>query len=274
MDIDLKSFADKAVGKGIDLATEYVPQVFLALVTLVIGLWVIKSTTNLVGRLLRKRSIDPTVAPFLQSLLGWALKAVLFISVASMIGIKTTSFVAILGAAGLAIGLALQGSLSNFAGGVLVLIFRPYKVGDLIEAQGHAGVVKEIQIFTTTLISPQHQLIFIPNGPMANGAIKNYSAGGMLRVDLNVTISPGANVEQAKSLLLEALRADPRVLKSPAPTVAVEALVDAGVKLAVRPYCAPEHYWDVYFDTTETCKRVLETNKIEAPRHDIHLFNH
>lgn len=274
MTLDLKPFAEKAIGKGVDLATEYVPQVLLAIFTLLLGLWIIKATTNLLGRLLGRRRIDPTVAPFLQSLLGWTLKAVLFISVASMVGIKTTSFIAILGAAGLAVGLALQGSLSNFAGGILILIFRPYKVGDLIETQGHTGVVKEIAVFTTTLISPQNQLIFLPNGPVANGPIKNHTAAGLLRVDLNVMIAPGANVAQAKALLLEVLAKDARVLTTPPPLVAVEALLDGGVKLAVRPHCKPEDYWDVYFDVLETCKRVLEENNIAAPRHETHVFNH
>lgn len=272
--MDFKHMSEQASGKIIELGTEYVPQVLLAFLTLVIGLWLVNVATNILGRLLNKRGIDSTVAPFLQSLMSWCLKAVLFISVASMVGIKTTSFVAILGAAGLAVGLALQGSLSNFAGGVLILIFRPYKVGDLVEAQGHVGVVKEIQIFTTSLVSPQSQLIIIPNGPMANGSIKNYSSTGILRVDLNVTISPDTNIETTKALLLDALSKDPRVLKSPAPMVAVEELRETGVKLAVRPHCSSAHYWDVYFDSLETCKRVLDANKISAPRNDVHIFKH
>jgi small conductance mechanosensitive channel len=174
----------------------------------------------------------------------------------------------------LAVGLALQGSLSNFAGGVLILIFRPYKVGDLIEAQGHLGVVKEIQIFTTTLLSPQNQMIIVPNGPLANGAIKNYTGAGMLRVDLNVNIAAGADLAAAKGLLLEILRKDTRVLTEPSPVVAVEALEAGAVKLAVRPYCTPDNYWGVYFDTLEAAKRILEENNIAAPRRDVHLFNH
>ncbi|MDX2024141.1 MAG: mechanosensitive ion channel [Deltaproteobacteria bacterium] len=274
MDFDLKGLAASAVAQTTVLATTYVPQVLLALVTLVIGLWAVRVATNMLGKLLGRRGIDPTVGNFLRSLMSWTLKVVLFISVASMVGIKTTSFVAILGAAGLAVGLALQGSLSNFAGGVLILIFRPYKVGDLIEAQGHLGVVKEIQIFTTTLLSPQNQMIIVPNGPMANGVIKNYTGAGMLRVDLNVHIAAGADLAAAKSLLLETLSKDPRVLTNPAPTVAVEALEPGAVKLAVRPYCTPDNYWNVYFDTLEAAKQILEQNNIAAPRRDLHLFNH
>jgi len=270
--IDISSLIDK----GTALAMAYVPNVLLALLTLLFGLWIIKGISRVTKGVLDRRKMDQTVSAFLNSLLAWTLKAILFISVASMIGIKTTSFVAILGAAGLAIGLALQGSLSNFAGGVLVLIFRPYNVGDLIEAQGHLGVVKEIQIFTTVIVSPQHQRIIIPNGPLANGSIKNFTAEGALRVDLTVGVAYESDVARARKLLLEMLERDERVLADPAPMVAVSELADSSVNLAVRPHCKPEDYWDVYFDTLESAKRVLDESGITIPfpQRDVHLYKH
>ena len=189
----------------------------------------------------------------------------LFISVASMIGIQTTSFVAVLGAAGLAIGLALQGTLANFAGGVLCLLFKPYKIGDLISAQGELGVVKEIQIFTTILLSPENKTIIVPNGAMMNGNIINISREGKIRVDLTIGISYDSDIRLAKEVLTKVLNADERVLKDPAPFVGVSELADSAINLAVRPWCAPEHYWDVYFESLENCKIALDEAKVTIP---------
>ena len=192
-----------------------------------------------------------------------------------MIGIATTSFVAVLGAAGLAIGLALQGSLANFAGGVLILIFKPYGVGDLVEAQGHLGVIKEVQIFNTILLSPNNKRIIIPNGAMSNGSITNFSAEGQLRVDLVIGIAYESDIPMAKNLLLSILTEDSRVLKEPAPLVAVSELADSSVNLVVRPWCNFSDYWTVYFDTTEKAKKILEENGISIPfpQRDIHISN-
>ena len=172
----------------------------------------------------------------------------LFISVASMIGIQTTSFVAVLGAAGLAIGLALQGTLANFAGGVLCLLFKPYKIGDLISAQGELGVVKEIQIFTTVLLSPENKTIIVPNGSMMNGNIINITNEGKIRVDLIIGISYDSDIKKAKKILLDVMAADSRILKDPAAFVGVKELGDSAINSAVRPWCDPVHYWDVHFD--------------------------
>jgi small conductance mechanosensitive channel len=258
----------------INLAVAYVPQVLLALLTLVVGLWLIGVFTRLLRKTLDKRGVDPTLTPFLMSLLSWGLKALLIISVASMVGVQTTSFIAVLGAAGLAVGLALQGSLANLAGGVLILIFRPYKVGDLIEAQGELGVVKEIQIFTTTLLSPQNRRVIIPNGAMSNGTIKNLSAEGVVRVDTTVGISYGADMKRAKEVLLEMVKQVPKVLEEPAPVVAVSELGDSSVNLAVRPFCDPTDFWDVYFATVEGSKQALDAAGISIPfpQHDVHLY--
>jgi len=261
--------------EAIELLMIYAPKVFLAIITLIIGLWIIKTAVKVTRKALRKTNTDETLVPFFTSLVSWLLKALLLISVASMVGIATTSFIAVLGAASLAIGLALQGSLANFAGGVLIIIFKPYAVGDLVEAQGHLGVVKAVHIFNTTLLTPNNKRVIIPNGAISNGSITNYSAEGQLRVDLAVGIAYESDVPKAKSLLLSMMMEDPRVLKEPAPVVAVSELADSSVNLVVRPWCGFDDYWDVYFDTTEKAKSVLEENGISIPfpQHDIHIQN-
>ncbi len=266
----LKSHQDTLV----KLTVAYLPKLFLALVTLIVGLWLIGVFTRLLRKAVDRRGVDPTLTPFLTSIFAWGLKALLLISVASMVGIQTTSFIAVLGAAGLAVGLALQGSLANLAGGVLILIFRPYKVGDLIEAQGELGVVKEIQIFTTTLRSPQNRLIIIPNGAMSGGTIKNLSAEGTVRVDTTVGISYGADMKRAKEVLVAMAKDVPHVVEAPAPVVAVSELADSSVNLVVRPFCKPEDYWDVYFATVEGAKLALDAAGIAIPfpQRDVHLY--
>lgn len=266
---------DSLAGQGYEMILDYAPKLALAIITLLIGLWVI----GLVGRLLKvsmeKSKVDPTLVPFISSLVGWILKLLLFISVASMIGIATTSFIAVLGAAGLAIGLALQGSLANFAGGVLIMIFKPYRVGDLVEAQGQLGTVKEVQIFNTILVNFESKQIIIPNGLMSNGTITNYSVEGLIRVDLTVGISYDADVEKAKSVLLDVMNNHSLVVNEPAPFVGVNGFGDSSVDLVVRPHCKPEDYWDVYFDINEQIKIALDSNNIAIPfpQRDVHLFN-
>lgn len=266
----LGPFAEKAV----ELFMAYIPKLALAVLTLLIGLWVINMVTRVLSKGMTKSKTDPTLIPFMCNLASWGLKALLMISVASMIGIATTSFVAVLGAAGLAIGLALQGSLANFAGGVLVLMFKPYIVGDLIEAQGYLGVVKEVQIFNTILLSPQNKRVIVPNGAMSSGSVVNFSAEGELRVDLTVGIAYGADVTKAKQVLTEMMQNNPQVLQDPAPQVAVSELADSSVNLVVRPWCKVADYWDVYFGTTEQAKVVLDANGISIPfpQQDVHLF--
>ncbi len=266
----LGQFTDKAV----DLFMTYVPKLALAMLTLLIGLWVISIVTKVTQKGMEKSKADPTLIPFICSMVSWGFKALLLISVASMVGIATTSFVAVLGAAGLAVGLALQGSLANFAGGVLILMFKPYAVGDLIEGQGHLGVVKEVQIFNTILLTPQNKRVIVPNGAMSNGSVVNYSAEGMLRVDLTIGISYESDVSKAKQALMEMMQNNSQVLKDPIPMVAVSELADSSVNLAVRPWCKVEDYWNVYFDTTEQAKVVLESNGISIPfpQQDVHLY--
>ena len=260
--------------KASELGLEYAPKLALAILTLIIGLWIIKGITKLTKKSMKASKVDPTLIPFMSSLVSWLLKVLLFISVASMIGIATTSFIAVLGAAGLAIGLALQGSLANFAGGVLVMIFKPYKVGDLIESQGHLGVVKEVQIFNTILLSPQSKRIIIPNGAVSNGSIVNYTAEGKIRVDLTIGVSYGADIDQTKAVLLAVLNKHDHVMQDPAPFVGVSEMADSSVNFAVRPHCKPEHYWDVYFGVNEAMKKALDENSIAIPfpQRDVHLI--
>lgn len=256
-----------------ELIMDYSLRIFFAIITLIIGLWLIKKVVKISTKGMEKSKMDETLIPFLSNLVSWSLKILLFISIASMLGIATTSFIAVLGAAGLAVGLALQGSLSNFAGGVLVLIFKPYKVGDLIEAQGYVGTVKEVQIFNTILITPQNERVIIPNGKLSNDSLINYSAEGQRRVDLIVGISYGADIDKAKTVLLEMMKADEKVLNEPVPYVGVETLADSSVNLVVRPWCNVADYWDVYFGITEKAKKTLDNNGIEIPfpQMDVHL---
>lgn len=248
-----------------DLLFEYAPSVVTALVILIVGLFAIKFIVNSSRKIMNKRGVDITLQKFLLNLGSWILKILLFITVISQLGVATTSFAAIVAAAGLAVGLALQGSLANFAGGVLIMIFRPIKIGDLIEAQGEIGVVKEIEIFTTKLTGLSNKEIIIPNGSLSNGNIVNYSTEGTRRVDLVVGVSYDSDIKQTKDVLMNILTSNDKVLKDPKPSVTVLALADSSVNFAVRPWCKTEHYWDVFFETTENVKLELDKAGIEIP---------
>ncbi|MEN7549103.1 mechanosensitive ion channel domain-containing protein [Rapidithrix thailandica] len=263
---------DAYTSKAIELLMTYGPKLILAIIVLLIGLWVINKVVNLSSKMMEKRGIDPSLLHFLKSLANILLKALLLISVASMIGIETTSFVAMLGAAGLAVGLALQGTLANFAGGVLILFFKPYKVGDLIQAQGHLGHVKEIQVFVTILLTPENKTVIIPNGAISNGDITNYTTQGLIRVDLVMGISYAANIKAARTALMEVMTQHPKVLETPAPFVGVKELGNSSVNLAVRPYCNPEDYWAVYFDIYEQGKEALDAAGITIPFPQLDLY--
>ena len=216
-------------------------------------------------KLLSKTKYDITLLRFFHNILAWALKIVLILLVVSTLGIDITAFAAIIAAAGLAVGLALQGSLSNFAGGVLIMVFKPYKIGDLVEAQGVIGEVSEIDIFNTRLVSPDNKKIIVPNGAMANGNIINYTTEGKIRVDMEVGVSYDSDIKKAKEVLLKVLTDNSKVLKSLAPFVGVSQLADSSVQFVVRPYCKPADYWDVYFSTYENVKIALNQAEIEIP---------
>ena len=247
------------------LLIEYSPKVLTALVILIIGLFIIGIVIKFFKKILAKRNVDETLQKFLANLLSWTLKILLLVTVAAKLGVETTSFAAIIGAAGLAIGLALQGSLANFAGGALIMIFKPFKVGDLIEAQGQIGVVKEIEIFTTKLIGLSNKEITIPNGALSNGNIVNYSSLGTRRVDLVFGVGYDSDIKQTKEVLMDVITSHPKVLKDPAPTVNVLELADSSVNFAVRPWCLTADYWDVYFNVMEAGKLALDKAGIEIP---------
>jgi len=261
------------IDTAVEMAIQYGPQLILAILVLIIGLWIINRVVRLLGAGLEKGDTDTTLAKFLCSLASVILKALLFISVASMVGIETTSFIAILGAAGLAIGLALQGSLANFAGGVLVLLFRPYKVGDFVDAQGVAGTVAEIQIFNTVIKTADNKRIIVPNGAISNGIITNFSAEPTRRVDFVFGIGYDDDIAQAKQTLQDIFAEDDRIHKDPAPFVVVSELADSSVNFTCRVWVDAPNYWGVYFDAIEKVKLVFDEKKISIPypQTDVHL---
>ena len=243
----------------------YAPMVVSALLVFVVGLWVINWITKMLTTAMHSKSIDISLQSFLSSLMSVVLRILLLITVAGMLGLQTTSFVAILGAAGLAIGLALQGSLSNFAGGVLTLVFKPYQVGDLVEAQGQTGEVVEIQIFNTILLTPENKTVILPNGAVSNGTIINYSRHGSIRVDIVVAVAPDNDIAKVRQALEGVFAANDKVLKEPAPYTSVLKMGDGMVTMAVRPYCTVANYWDVFFGVQEQIKTAFELHKITAP---------
>ncbi len=256
---------EKWIDEGYNLLLEYGPKLITAILIWIIGSWIIKIITKSIKKILNKGDYDESLKKFLSNLVSWILKIVLIVVVLGTVGVETTSFAAILAAAGLAIGMALQGSLANFAGGVLIMIFKPFKIGDLIEAQGEVGVVKEIEIFTTKIVTPDSKLVIIPNGTLSNGNITNYSAEGKLRVDLTFGVGYDSDIKTTKEVLLKVLTDHPKVLKEPTPSVNVSELADSSVNFAVRPWCTVADYWDVYFDTHENVKVALDAAGIEIP---------
>jgi len=255
--------------KYLDLSISFIEKhtlnVVTALLILIIGLWLSKKISKIAQKILAKRGVELTLQKFLGDLISWTLKILVFITAISQVGVETTSFIAILGAAGLAVGLALQGTLANFAGGALIMFFKPFKVGDLIEAQGEIGVVKEIQIFVTKLTSPQNKLIIVPNGTLSNGNITNYTAEGKLRVDLTFGVGYDSDIKQTKEVLMQVMLNNPNILKDPAPTVNVSELADSSINFAVRPWATTANYWGVYYSVIEECKYALDKANIEIP---------
>lgn len=248
-----------------ELGETYLPKIAAAILTLVVGWWLVGRINKWFSRLLAKREVEVSLVPFLCSLVNATLKILLLVSVASMVGIATTSFVAVLGAASLAVGLALQGSLSNFAGGVLILLFKPFKVGDLIESDGVTGVVQSITVLNTILTTPADNTAILPNGQVANNKVLNYTKENNRRVDLTVGIGYDEDVEKAKKVLEEAMTKVHKVLDTPAPFVGIVGFGNSSVDLAVRPYAKSADYWDVYFEANEAIKKALDDNNIEIP---------
>jgi small conductance mechanosensitive channel len=244
---------------------EYSPRLISAVIIFVVGWTVIKLIKKLIIRIMVKREMEPTLSKFLADILIWTLKILLFVTVISRLGVENSSFVAIIGAAGLAVGLSLQGSLSNFAGGVLIIMFKPFKVGDFIEAQGVMGTVKQIQIFVTQLSTVDNQVIFVPNGVLSNETIINYTYATTRRADLTVAISYSSNIKRAKEIAMEVMEKHPMVLKDPAPIVLVKDLAESSINLAVRPWAELPDFFEMRSDILEQIKNEFDANGITIP---------
>ncbi len=267
---------DALMAKIYELLTIYGLKILAAIAVFVIGRWVAKGLRNLARRVMEKKAVDQTLTSFAVNLAYVALLAFVIIAALGQLGIQTTSFIAVIGAAGLAIGLALQGSLSNFAAGFLMIIFRPFKVGDFIEGAGVAGTVEEIEIFTTTLKSPDNKTVIIPNASLTSGNIINWTVKGTRRVDLAMGIGYGDDIDKARNIMSDIIAKDERILKDPATTIAVSELADSSVNFVVRPWVKSGDYWDVYFDLTEKFKKAFDAQGISIPypQRDVHIYEH
>jgi len=263
-----KEYADKFI--------DFLPSLLYALFLLIFGLWIIKIVVGYIRRFFDKKEYDPTLENFVVSLTNWTLKIILFILVITKLGVETTSLVAIIGAAGLAIGLALQGSLSNFAGGVLIIVLKPFKVGDFIEAQGVSGTVKETSLFYTKLTTFGNQLAVIPNGQLTNDNIINYTVEGKRKDAITIGISYDSDIKLAKDILMNLMVEQEPIFKDPAPQVVVAELADSAVNLSIRFWAYNEDFWDCHWYTIEEAKTRLEAAGIGIPfpQRDVHFYNH
>ncbi|RED91743.1 mechanosensitive ion channel family protein [Marinoscillum furvescens] len=258
-------------------AMEYVwtygPKVVLAIITLIVGLWIIGIITKNLRKVMTKREMDPSLVPFLTTILSVALKIMLLISVVGMVGIEVTSFIAVLGAAGLAVGLALQGTLQNFAGGVVLLILRPFKVGDVVDVKGYLGTIKEIHVFYTIVSTFDKKTVYIPNGDLANSDMTNLSQEEIRRNAWTFGIGYGDDVDQAKTVLKRLIDEDERILDDPEPFIAVESLGDSSVNLVIRAWSTAADLWPVHFDMNEKVYKEFakEGLNIPFPQMDVHL---
>jgi small conductance mechanosensitive channel len=258
----------------ISMTVLYTPKIVTAIVVLLLGLWIIKLIISGFNKASRHSNMDASLQKFLRSLLSISLKVLLLISVISMLGVETTSFIAVIGAAGLAVGFALQGSLSNFAGGVLILIFKPFKVGDFIDGAGHAGTVHSIEVLNTTLKTPDNKTIIIPNGQLSGSSVTNFSTEPRRRVDFTFGIGYNDDMKKAKDIIQKIIEKDERALKDPAPFIAIGNLGESSVDITVRVWAESANYWSLYFDTTEAVKEAFDTNGISIPfpQMDIHQY--
>jgi len=270
---ELTSSANTYSQQLIDLAWAWGPKIVTAILTLIIGLWAVGIITRAIGKGMDKRKLDPSLRPFIQSLTGTLLKAVLIIAVIGMVGVEATSFVAVLGAAGLAVGLALQGTLQNFAGGVVILLLKPFKVGDWVDTGSYSGTISQIQIFNTILKTPDNKTIIIPNGGLANSSLTNYSAESRRRVDFTFGVGYGDNTSKTRETLMELINADERILKAPEPFIGLSELGDSSVNFVVRVWVESGNYWGVFFDMNE--KVYNKFNEvglhIPFPQMDVHV---
>ncbi|WP_156309053.1 mechanosensitive ion channel family protein [Sphingobacterium endophyticum] len=266
------------IEKFVDSAIAYAPIIISSLVSaslvLFLGLWLIRMVRNLVDRIFIKRNVDPSIRTFLGNLINWTLRVILFIVVVSQLGVQTSTFIAVIGAAGLAVGLSLQGSLSNFAGGVLILLFKPFRVGDYISSStGVDGTVKVIDIFNTRLVTPQNQLVIIPNGELSNSNITNYTELGTRRTWFDIGVSYDADLRKAKAILLDIINKNEHAFSDPAPDVVVTNLGDSAINLSIRVTTKNENFWAMQEQLIISCKEALDGAGIEIPfpQTDIHI---
>ena len=248
-----------------NLVLEYSPKFVAAILILLIGLWGTSFVTKTAKRIMVKRHVELTLSNFIGNVIFWTLRILLFVTVISKLGIETSSFVAILGAAGLAIGLSLQGSLSNFAGGILIILFKPFRLGDFIEAQGVAGTVKDIKIFSTVITSPDNKQIVIPNASLSNGVIINFTANGVRRVDLIISVDYSTDLQLAKNTIENVLKSIPEILHEPEATIFINELATSSIDFTVRPYTENENFWKVKSDVLEKIKKEFDLVGIEIP---------
>ncbi|MGJ1205299.1 mechanosensitive ion channel family protein [Sphingobacterium lactis] len=278
MQVEQLENVEGKIEKFVDSAIAYAPVLISSIISagliLVLGLWLIRMVRRLVDRIFVKRDIDPSIRTFLGNLINWILKVMLFIVVVSQLGVQTSTFIAVIGAAGLAIGMSLQGSLSNFAGGVLILLFKPFRVGDYISSStGVDGTVKVIDIFNTKLVTPQNQLVVIPNGELSNSNITNYTELGTRRTWFDIGVAYDADLRQAKEILLDCVQKNEYAFKDPAPDVVVTSLGDSAINLSVRVTTSNEHFWTMQEQLIISCKEALDAAGIEIPfpQTDIHI---
>jgi small conductance mechanosensitive channel len=253
------------IEKGVELVLEYGIPLIKAVLIYLVGRWLIKKVLKLTHKLMLVNEYDTTLEKFLLNLIKWVLWILLTVSVVGTLGVQTTSFAALIGAAGLAIGLALQGSLSNFAGGVLLLLFKPFKIGDTIEAQGIIGTIKEIDLLQTKVITAQRKLAIIPNGPLLNGTIINFNAEGILRCDTVIGVSYDADISKTLEALTKLCTDHPLVLKDPAPLVQVSENASSSIHILVRPYTLTADVWTVNFYLQQNFKPTLDAIGVEIP---------
>jgi len=260
--------------KGLDLGIDLGIKVATALAIFLVGKFVVRLVVGATAKVMQKQEVDKTLETFICNLVRTVLMIVVIIAAIGAIGIQTTSFIAVFGAAGLAVGLALQGSLSNFASGVLIVLFRPYRVGDWIEAAGISGGVEQVQILTTILKTGDNKQIIVPNSQIMDSIITNYSANDTRRVDMVVGVSYGDDLDKVRKTLEDLLATEDRILPEPAPTIAVSALADSSVNFVVRPWVKTSDYWGVMFDLTEAIKKRFDKEGISFPfpQQDVHLY--
>jgi len=258
----------------VDWVSQFGLKLIAALVVFFVGKWLARRISNLLKRGMQKAETDPTLIGFVGNITYFGLLTMVVIAAVGQLGVQTTSFIAVLGAAGLAIGLALQGSLANFAAGVLMIIFRPFKAGDYIEAAGTAGSVEEVQLFTTTLKTPDNKIVIIPNAQVTAGTITNYSARDTRRLDMTFGVGYGDDLDHVKRVITQVLAEEPRLLKDPEPVVAVLNLGESSVDFAVRPWVNSADYWGVYFDLQEKMKKRFDQEGISIPfpQRDLHVY--